>query len=271
MVLHSSKRRSLWPTLCAALVLGSGFSTSSAAVTLFSENFNGYTSFPNQAPLLDFINAGLPLSSEGAQGIWYGARFEDPDLGSGSAASIASDLAVQRFGDASGLACFSGNCTPTGRVEDDAGLLFKVNTTNMTGITLDFDWRTFSTSTNDKVVVGYRVGSIAEFGTCTGAGEAGCFADLRTGTNSWSAGWTELMRDGSQGTFTHETFVLTGADNASEVWVALWLDNGEGDYAKFDNIALTGTISNPVPEAETYAMMLAGLGLVGLMARRRQA
>jgi hypothetical protein len=27
----------------------------------------------------------------------------------------------------------------------------------------------------------------------------------------------------------------------------------------------------PVPEAETYAMMLAGLGLVGFMARRRKA
>jgi hypothetical protein len=33
--------------------------------------------------------------------------------------------------------------------------------------------------------------------------------------------------------------------------------------------AADGNIALAVPEAETYAMMLAGLGLVGFMARRR--
>jgi hypothetical protein len=36
-----------------------------------------------------------------------------------------------------------------------------------------------------------------------------------------------------------------------------------------EGIAVT-SLAAPVPEAETYAMMLAGLGLVGLMARRRR-
>ena len=30
-------------------------------------------------------------------------------------------------------------------------------------------------------------------------------------------------------------------------------------------------VSTPVPEPETYAMLLAGLGLIGAVARRRQA
>ncbi|KQN78611.1 hypothetical protein ASF04_21500 [Duganella sp. Leaf61] len=42
--------------------------------------------------------------------------------------------------------------------------------------------------------------------------------------------------------------------------------NGGGSYASDLNIAVA-----PVPEAETYAMMIAGLGLLGVVARRRKA
>ena len=37
-----------------------------------------------------------------------------------------------------------------------------------------------------------------------------------------------------------------------------------------DNVVLTET-TPPVPEPETYAMFLAGLGLIGAIARRRRA
>lgn len=45
---------------------------------------------------------------------------------------------------------------------------------------------------------------------------------------------------------------------------------GTGEFGKW-NVSATGavTFANPVPEASTYGMMLAGLGLVGFMARRR--
>jgi hypothetical protein len=32
----------------------------------------------------------------------------------------------------------------------------------------------------------------------------------------------------------------------------------------------TGDVAAPIPEPETYAMMLAGLGLLGVMTRRRK-
>jgi hypothetical protein len=35
-------------------------------------------------------------------------------------------------------------------------------------------------------------------------------------------------------------------------------------------LRLSGVSVSPVPEPETYAMLLAGLGLVGAMARRRK-
>jgi hypothetical protein len=58
-------------------------------------------------------------------------------------------------------------------------------------------------------------------------------------------------------------------------------DNGSGEFAIWiDNAKLTGegkawygvtnTTINPVPEPETYAMLLAGLGMMGFIVRRRK-
>ena len=38
-----------------------------------------------------------------------------------------------------------------------------------------------------------------------------------------------------------------------------------------DNVLVTGNFSNPIPEPETYALMLAGLGVVAAVARRRRS
>lgn len=56
----------------------------------------------------------------------------------------------------------------------------------------------------------------------------------------------------------------------------LWLLDASGaeqliGTLKFDTAAGTLTFTSPVPEASTYAMALVGLGMVGLMARRRRA
>jgi len=52
---------------------------------------------------------------------------------------------------------------------------------------------------------------------------------------------------------TNQLFAASSLDGASEVW---------------KNAAGVNVVTTPVPEAQTYAMMLAGLGLVGFMARR---
>ena len=50
------------------------------------------------------------------------------------------------------------------------------------------------------------------------------------------------------------------------------LDSFTTKYGSLSNATLysTGTAVTPVPEAETYAMMIAGLGLMGAVARRRK-
>ena len=61
--------------LAAALALASP----AAATTLFWEDFDGYWKFPSFDPAFDPVNLGLPEVSEGADELWFGARFETPD------------------------------------------------------------------------------------------------------------------------------------------------------------------------------------------------
>lgn len=48
-----------------------------------------------------------------------------------------------------------------------------------------------------------------------------------------------------------------------------WTRNDAGPLAQ-SNWVTGMTVASPVPEADTYALMLAGMGLVGLLARRRK-
>lgn len=105
--------------------------------------------------------------------------------------------------------------------------------------------------------------------------------------------WSDL----SSLTFTSPTFTNTGngaaldgnaAANRSALtgrveslnWKAdetLWVrwaerNNVGNDHAlAIDNVAFSATTVSAVPEPQTYALMLGGLGLVGWMARRRKA
>ncbi len=64
--------------------------------------------------------------------------------------------------------------------------------------------------------------------------------------------------------------VLSGATNTSAISVST-LGNTQGNYTFSMSKAGVLTLAVPVPEADTYAMLVAGLGLVGFAARRRNA
>ena len=74
--------------------------------------------------------------------------------------------------------------------------------------------------------------------------------------------WLGTISNGGGTTFSFSTAVKAGQA------VDFVLDPNGNDYA--DSTRFTAQITTPVPEPETSAMMLAGLGLLGFMARRRQ-
>ncbi len=78
-----------------------------------------------------------------------------------------------------------------------------------------------------------------------------------------------LIGDTNTATVTSTLSGLNLATN-STVWIR-WTDinaSGSDDGLAVDNFSLTATLA-PVPEPSSYALLLAGLGVVGMLARRR--
>ncbi len=218
--------------------------------TLFHEDFNGYTNFPNVLSWGDRVNPGIPEISEGASQFWYGLRFSTQNGG-----TINSDLAVLRMTDPDPVL----NNNPVGWFEDGAGIALRIDTTGYQNVNLSFDWRTVFASGHDRFVVGYHVGD--DLGLDTSANR---FRDLRTGPGAWNNGWVELMSSMPNNTFRSEDFLLP--DNAGPVYVAFWLCGGEGDFGKLDNIVITGVL---IPEPTTFNLVL--VGLTALMVGRKRS
>lgn len=235
----------LWGLSLACLLAGSA-----RGDVLFFEDFEGYNSFPSQVPSGDYVNQGLALQSEGANQYWYGGRFQ---TGSGT---IDSDLAVQKFGGGS-------NNTHTGRAEDDAGMLFNISTVGLQAASLSFDWRTFLAETNDRFRVGYFVGNL-NFGSSR-------YYDFNAafGSGWFGSSWTQILGASASNSWNHVSAALPLGQPS--VWVAFWLDDGEGDYGKFDNILVQGTPIN-VPEPSTIALAtLGGAAAMTYRLRRRRS
>jgi hypothetical protein len=230
-----------------------------SAVTIFQEDFDGYTSFPSQNPSGDFVNNGLPKPSEGSDETWYGIRFENSGE---SVSSIDNDLFVQKCGDFVGSNCHlasgSGNKTPVGRFEDDAGIMLKISTVGFENVTLNFDWRTFGAESTDRFRVGYYAApSPIPLTTIGGSGYANLSASY-----SWSSTWTQLFSGGATAPFqAGPTLNLPGG--VEHLYVVFWLDDGEGDNGKVDNVVIQGDV---VPEPAAALLLLAPLGW--LIARR---
>jgi hypothetical protein len=83
---------------------------------------------------------------------------------------------------------------------------------------------------------------------------------------------TLTLSDGTTRTYTPATIggTYTGFISTVPIVSLTFAAPGVGLYASLDNLTV-GLSAMPIPEASTYAMLMAGLGIVGFMARRRRA
>lgn len=210
--------------------------------SLFCEDFEGYTSFSNSQ------NPGLPLVSEGAKGTWYGGRMA-PGEG-----TIDSDLAVLRL-----PSVYPNNVT-FGQFQDDAGLLFRVSTVGIANPVLSFQWKTHNTESTDRFTAGYYLGNINFVNdTPDGGPNENLIHRFDVDGPAWS-NWTQLLSDRNENSWSSASYPLPA--NKPDMWVAFWMNNGNGDMGKVDNILVT-------PEPSTAALAL--LGVVAACHRRRRA
>ncbi len=223
--------------LVLVMALGVLVSAPAFAITLFSETFDNASGFP---PGIDPRKYGVPVPPDADEPGWNSARFEGFFFG-----NPAYDVGIQEFGG-------GGNDTPVGFIEDDAGLYFEISTLGLTDVVLEFDWRTFSATNADRLRVGYLVGPSPVL-------KSNGSADFRSGSQAWS-NWTELL-EGKNNTFQSASYALPS--NEENIIIAFWLDNGEHDFGKFDNVLVTA-----VPEPSTALLLAAGLGWMA--ARRRR-
>ncbi|MDP3873095.1 MAG: lamin tail domain-containing protein [Methyloversatilis sp.] len=134
--------------------------------------------------------------------------------------------------------------------------------TEIDAATFRLDW---TLADSVKVLGGYtnNIGRADELNLFDGAGS---LVDRLTYGDNAAAGGPRTQNFSGRAT----TAAALGANNAT-LWVRSSVGDIEGSYASLSGaVASPGMTSfaAPVPEADTWAMLLAGLGLLGFMARR---
>lgn len=191
-----------------------------------------------------------------------------PALGGGTAATLegvtASFSAGAGSSDPAGSSDDSGWNTATyasqGTGDKTRGVQFNVSTVGLEDIVIGYDLRHSNTSSRYELVQ-YSLDGIGFTDIATFEGNAG---------DTWFNG-RSVDLSGIAGVNDNASFAFRVVATFAPGTGAYAASNDGSSYStsgtwRFDMVTVSAA---PVPEPETYALMLAGLGLVGLVIRRR--
>jgi hypothetical protein len=199
-------------------------------------------------------------------------------------ASAATNLITNggfEDGSAAGYATFSSDYTKAGNLYDPAIVTIGSNPNSFHG-----SWASFGAleGSNMLIVNGGTNGSSNLVWSQTLNLGAGSYDFSAAAASTYSGnpsnivfvatiGGTDYTLGGVQlGSTTGQWDAITGTLNLqSATSVQIKLLNNSTDYSGNDFAVDQISLTSAVPEPETYAMLLAGLGLVGFAARRRKA
>lgn len=129
-------------------------------------------------------------------------------------------------------------------LEDDVAIYHEVDTTGYENIEFEYCRKTHSVGTNDRLKVGWKE---APLGAIT--------SSLTYWDNNWNQ--LESMQSSS---WSCTSFSLGSNAEDTTIYIAFFLDNGENDFGKVDEVRVTGDridtceliIDNPIEDQEWY-------------------
>jgi hypothetical protein len=245
----------------------------------YSETFNSLastSSLSSTPPALSWTNdstlTGWSLyNAAGADITSYRANHGNATTGSvySYGSTSESDRALGALGSSSSYWASA----PSGALAGYIALSLQNNTgRTVDSFTLSYDgeqWRNGGNTTAQTMTVQYGFGaSFAEVAVWSDLSSLNFTSPIATSTAAALNGNLDANRVANL-TQTVDSLTWT---NGSTLWVR-WaeVNNTGNDHAlAIDNVAFSATVS-AVPEPQTYALMLGGLGLGGWLARRRRA
>jgi hypothetical protein len=216
------------------------------------------------------------------QGTWE-TTLLGRDIGLNAVA--ATDASAVYLYDATLNVTWLRNANVNGATNWNTAMTWASNLTTGSGATVISDWR-LPTMADPATVRNWSYGGTnAGYNVAPSSGEMASLFFSTLGNKShvdtsgvWQPG-DGLTNVGSFQNMQYDVYWLGTeyAPSSSDAWLFVTTDGGQNAGPKIhpDNQFYALAVRNgdvaPVPEPETYAMLLAGLGLIGAIARRRHS
>lgn len=195
-----------------------------------------------------------------------------PSIGSGTAALLAGNTSTFASGTSNGGSTDGGTAwnvtsfAAQGTANLSRGVQFSFDATGYDTLSFSFDLRHSNTSARDEVVRvsvdnGQSFSTVASF-----IGNAG-----DTWFNGRSVDLSALPGAANNSNLIVQVVAGFGAGGNAYLPSNSGSSYASGGTWRFDAVTLSGEVISVVPEPGSYALMLAGLGVIGMLARRRAA